>query len=76
MKAPLVVVCAGAKAILDLGATLEWLETHGVTVIGFGADEFPAFFSRQSGLPVDVRVDSAAEVAAMARAQRQRYRIP
>ena len=70
-RTPVVVVCAGAKAILDLGATLEWLETHGVTVIGFGADEFPAFFSRQSGLPVDVRVDSAAEVAAMARAQRQ-----
>jgi len=70
-RTPVVVVCAGAKAILDLPATLEWLETHGVTVIGYGADEFPAFYSRQSGLPVDVRVDSAAEVAAIVRAKRQ-----
>ena len=70
-RTPVVVVCAGAKAILDLPATLEWLETHGVTVIGYGADEFPAFYSRQSGLPVDVRGDSAAEVAAIVRAKRQ-----
>ena len=70
-QTPVTVVCAGAKAILDLPATLEWLETHGVTVIGYGTDEFPAFYSRQSGLPVDVRVDSAAEVAAIVRAKQQ-----
>ena len=70
-QTPVTVVCAGVKAILDLPATLEWLETHGVTVIGFGTDEFPAFYSRQSGLPVDVRADSAAEVAALIRARRQ-----
>lgn len=60
-----IVVCAGAKAILDLPRTLEYLETHGVTVIGFGTDEFPAFYSRSSGLPVDVRCDSAEEVVAI-----------
>lgn len=70
-QTPVTVICAGVKAILDLPATLEWLETHGVTVIGFGTDEFPAFYSRQSGLPVDVRADSAAEVAALIRARRQ-----
>jgi pseudouridine-5'-phosphate glycosidase len=64
-QTPLIVVCAGAKAILNLPATLEYLETHGVTVAGFGTDEFPAFYSRQSGLPVDVRCDSGAEVAAL-----------
>jgi pseudouridine-5'-phosphate glycosidase len=64
-QTPVIVVCAGAKAILDLPATLEYLETFGVTVIGFGTDEFPAFYSRSSGLPVDVRCDSAAEVAAI-----------
>jgi pseudouridine-5'-phosphate glycosidase len=57
------VVCAGAKAILDLPRTLEVLETHGVPVIGFGTDTFPAFYTRSSGLPVDVRLDSPAEVA-------------
>ncbi|HXF60033.1 MAG TPA: pseudouridine-5'-phosphate glycosidase [Caldilineaceae bacterium] len=67
---PVIVVCAGAKAILNLPATLEYLETHGVTVVGFEADEFPAFYSRRSGLPVDVRCDSAAEVAAIWRAKR------
>ena len=66
----LVVVCAGAKSILDLPATREWLETAGVTVVGWQTDEFPAFYSRTSGLPVDVRVDSAAEVAALLRARR------
>jgi pseudouridine-5'-phosphate glycosidase len=66
---PLVVVCAGAKAILDLPATLEYLETSGVPVIGFETAEFPAFYSRESGLPVDARVDSADEVAEIARAQ-------
>ncbi len=70
-QTPVTVICADVKAILDLPATLEWLETHGVTVIGFGTDEFPAFYSRQSGLPVDVRADSAAEVAALIRARRQ-----
>ena len=63
-------VCAGAKAILDLPATLEWLETHGVTVVGYGTDRFPAFYNRDSGLPVDVRADTPEEVAALFRAQR------
>jgi len=57
------VVCAGAKAILDLPRTLEVLETHGVPIIGFGTDTFPAFYTRSSGLPVDVRLDSPADVA-------------
>ncbi len=69
-QTPVVVVCAGAKAILDLPATLEYLETHGVTVVGWQTDEFPAFYSRTSGLPVDVRCDTAAEVAAIWRAKR------
>lgn len=63
---PLICVCAGAKAILDLPKTLEYLETLGVPIVGYGTDEFPAFYSRGSGLPVDVRVegpDEAAEVA-------------
>ena len=63
-------MCAGAKAILDLPATLEWLETYGVTVVGYGTDHFPAFYNRDSGLPVDVRADTPAEVAALFRAQR------
>lgn len=67
---PMLLVCAGAKAILDLPATLEWLETHGVTVVGYGADRFPAFYNRDSGLPVDVRADTPEEVAALFRAQR------
>ena len=62
---PIVVVCAGAKAILDLPRTLEYLETRGVPVIGYRTDEFPAFYSRHSGLPVDARVDSPDEVAVM-----------
>ncbi len=69
-QTPIIVVCAGAKAILDLPATLEWLETHGVPVIGYGTDEFPAFYNRSSGLPVDVRAETAAEVAALFQAQR------
>ena len=69
-QTPIIVVCAGAKAILDLPATLEWLETHGVTVVGYGTDCFPAFYNRSSGLPVDVRADSPEEVAALFRAQR------
>jgi len=60
---PVAVVCAGAKSILDLPKTLEVLETRGVPVIGVGTDEFPAFFTRHSGLPVDHRVDSAEQLA-------------
>lgn len=70
-QTPVIVVCAGAKAILDLPATLEYLETQGVTVVGYGTDELPAFYSRTSGLRVDVRCDNAAEVAAIWRAKRQ-----
>ena len=69
-QTPIMVVCAGAKAILDLPATLEWLETHGVPVVGYGTDRFPAFYNRDSGLPVDVRADTPAEVAELFRAQR------
>lgn len=69
-QTPVIVVCAGAKAILDLPATLEYLETQGVTVVGYGTDEFPAFYSRTSGLAVDVRCDAAAEVAAIWQAKR------
>jgi pseudouridine-5'-phosphate glycosidase len=67
---PVAVVCSGAKSILDLRATVEWLETAGVPVIGFGTSEFPAFYSRRSGLPVDAWVDSPAAVAAIIRASR------
>src|SRR5437016_8163727 len=69
-RTPIVVVCSGAKIVLDLPATREWLETHGVTVLGFGCDELPAFYSRQSGLPVDARVNSVGEVAEIFSAQR------
>jgi pseudouridylate synthase len=68
-RTPLIVVCSGAKIVLDLPATREWLETHGITVLGFQCDEMPAFYSRQSGLPIDARVDSAAEVAQVFKAQ-------
>jgi pseudouridylate synthase len=68
---PVTVVCAGAKSILDLPKTLEVLETGGVPVVGVGTDEFPAFFTRTSGLPVDHRVDSAAELAALVAAHRR-----
>ena len=60
---PVMVVCAGAKSILDLGLTLEYLETHGVPVLGFGTEELPAFYTRKSGFRVDYRVDSPAELA-------------
>jgi pseudouridine-5'-phosphate glycosidase len=70
-QTPVAVVCAGAKAILDLPATLEWLETWGVPVVGYGTDEFPAFYSRSSGLPVDVRVDTPEEAAAIIEAKRR-----
>lgn len=68
---PIVVVCSGAKIVLDLPATREWLETHGVTVIGYECDELPAFYSRRSGLPVDLRTNSPDEVAAIFQAQRE-----
>lgn len=68
---PMIVVCAGAKAILDLPATLEYLETHSVPVVGYGTDEFPAFYSRESGLDVSVRLDSPEEVVAFAQAHWQ-----
>ena len=61
------VVCAGAKAILDLPRTLEYLETAGVPVLGYQTDEFPAFYARYSGLPVDVRIEEPAEAAAILR---------
>ncbi len=61
------VVCAGAKAILDLPRTLEYLETRGVPVLGYRTDDFPAFYTRDSGLSVDARLDSPAEVAAALR---------
>jgi pseudouridine-5'-phosphate glycosidase len=67
---PVTVVCAGAKSILDLPRTLEVLETEGVPVVGVGTDEFPAFFSRESGLAVPHRVDSVAELAAVVAAHR------
>jgi pseudouridine-5'-phosphate glycosidase len=68
-RTPITVVCAGAKSILDLPVTLEVLETHGVPVLGYQADELPAFYSRSSGLPIDQRVDSPDEVAAIAAAR-------
>jgi pseudouridine-5'-phosphate glycosidase len=63
---PIITVCAGAKAILDLERTLQVLETRGVPVIGYGTDEFPAFYSRQSGLSVDAQVNTPEEIARMA----------
>ncbi|MBM6938120.1 pseudouridine-5'-phosphate glycosidase [Pseudoflavonifractor phocaeensis] len=61
---PVMVVCAGAKSILDLGLTLEYLETHGVPVIGYGTKELPAFYTRKSGFSVDYRLDTPEELAA------------
>jgi pseudouridine-5'-phosphate glycosidase len=69
-RTPVLVVCAGAKAILDLPATLEHLETAGVPVLGLATDEFPAFYSVSSGLPVAARVETPAEAAAVWRAHR------
>jgi pseudouridine-5'-phosphate glycosidase len=63
---PMIVVCAGAKAILDLPATLEYLETMSVPVIGYGTDEFPAFYSRESGLDVSIRLNSPDEIVRFA----------
>jgi pseudouridine-5'-phosphate glycosidase len=66
-RTPVCVVCAGAKSILDLPLTLEYLETQGVPVLGMGTDRFPAFYTPDSGLPVPTRVADAAEAAAVAR---------
>ena len=68
-QTPVMVVCAGAKSILDLGLTLEYLETKGVPVIGFGTKELPAFYTRQSGFQVDYRIDTVEELAAAFKAQ-------
>ena len=62
-KTQVMVICAGAKSILDLGLTLEYLETKGVTVIGYRTDELPAFYTRRSGLKVDYRMDTPQEIA-------------
>ena len=62
-RTPVMVICAGAKSILDLGLTLEYLETKGVPVIGYGTEELPAFYTRKSGFKVDYRVDSPRELA-------------
>ena len=70
-RTPVAVVCAGAKALLDLPKTLEVLETRGVPVIGYGTSEFPAFWSRASGLPVAVRFDTPDEIAGFLRVKRE-----
>mgnify|MGYP002859055001 CR=1 FL=1 len=62
-KTPVMVICAGAKSILDLGLTLEYLETKGVPVIGYGTDELPAFYTRHSGFKIDYRIDTPQELA-------------
>ena len=66
-RTPVAVVCAGAKAILDLRLTLEYLETHGVPVVGYGCDELPAFYCRDSGLKLECRIDSPESIAALLR---------
>ncbi len=68
-QTPVMVVCAGAKSILDLGLTLEYLETHGVPVIGYGTSELPAFYTRSSGFGVDYEIDTPEELAAAFKAQ-------
>ncbi len=67
-KTPVMVVCAGCKSILDIGLTLEYLETHGVPVIGFGTEKMPAFYTRESGFMVDYRMDTPEEIARAFRA--------
>ena len=69
-RTPVMVICAGAKSILDLGLTLEYLETKGVPVIGYGTEELPAFYTRKSGFKVDYRLDTPEELAAAFRAKR------
>lgn len=66
---PIVVVCSGAKIVLDLPATREWLETNGVSILGWQCDELPAFYSRTSGLNIDERIETAREAAEIARAR-------
>jgi pseudouridine-5'-phosphate glycosidase len=68
-RTPVAVVCAGAKAILDLPRTIEYLETRGVPVVGYGTDRFPAFWSRDSGLPVPIRLDTPEAIAGLIRAK-------
>ena len=68
---PVMVICAGAKSILDLGLTLEYLETKGVPVIGYGTEELPAFYTRKSGFKVDYRIDTPEELAAAFKAKLQ-----
>ena len=68
---PVMVICAGAKSILDLGLTLEYLETHGVPVIGYGTKELPAFYTRKSGFEVDYELDTPEELASVFKAQRE-----
>ena len=68
-QTPVMVICAGAKSILDLGLTLEYLETHGVPVLGYGTKELPAFFTRKSGFSVDYRMDTPEELAAAFKTQ-------
>ena len=70
-QTPVMVVCAGAKSILDLGLTLEYLETKGVPVIGYGTEELPAFYTRSSGFKVDYRMDSPQELAAAFKTQNE-----
>jgi len=70
-RTPITVVCSGAKIVLDLPATREWLETFGITVVGYQCDELPAFYSRDSGLPIDARIDSPHEVVKIIRSQRE-----
>ena len=68
-RTPVMVVCSGAKAIMDLSATLEWMETHGVPVIGYGVNELPAFYTRRSGLALDLWVDGPEQVVELMQAQ-------
>ena len=70
-QTPVMVICAGAKSILDLGLTLEYLETKGVPVIGYGTEELPAFYTRKSGFKVDYRIDTPEELAAAFKAKLQ-----
>ncbi|MFS8641397.1 MAG: pseudouridine-5'-phosphate glycosidase [Symbiobacteriaceae bacterium] len=74
-RTDITVVCAGAKSVLDIGATLEVLETLGVTVLGYQTDRFPGFYTRDTGFGVDARVDTPEEAAAIIHA-RQQTRIP
>ena len=70
-RTQITVVCSGAKIVLDLAATREWLETYGITVVGYQCNEMPAFYSRRSGLPIDARVDSPADVVKIIMSQRE-----